>query len=58
MGYVTVSLCVREWIETADWKNMRGAVIVSLCVREWIETVNRVSKAVGDRRLPLREGVD
>ncbi len=34
----SVSLCVREWIETFVTMLISAGTFVSLCVREWIET--------------------
>ena len=55
---VTVSLCVREWIETILTDGGRRKKKVSLCVREWIETY--LTEVLDDNKpsLPLREGVD
>ncbi len=53
-----VSLCVREWIETAESAQTLDVLTVSLCVREWIETDEVVYQASVGISLPLREGVD
>ena len=54
----SVSLCVREWIETKFPYVVGQPAAVSLCVREWIETLLTDTHTVKQVCLPLREGVD
>ena len=56
---ITVSLCVREWIETSNCCACAAVSFVSLCVREWIETFPCIDEnGVSDVSLCVREWIE